>query len=561
MLVIILKAIFLAVLNRAELHQYAELFFDETVLGLKPESEEFMTASHEAFYKNLIDLFTIDRKELFNLPGCESFMNNFSTKTGSTVNRKFTSIGSYNITTSNPLIELDENRFLIPIPFILSEAVYESPFYWMMSDASYINCCTKNRGNVAEDIVFQYLSNVFQANARRRVLVKSSKGRADTDIDILCVLGSKALCVQVKSQKLTELSRKGDNSSLYKDFKRAVQDAYDQAWIARQKILDRSSKFFDEHSSEINLSEGIDEVYMVIVTTENFPSLTHQTHTMIQRKGDSPYPLALTVFDLELVAHYLPDPYDFLYYIRQRINLFDYFRGGEEMAYLGYHLTTKLWRYPNADLVTLDNRYSQIVDRNYFPFKLGINVSDTGDSIKNAWKDQRFELLCAYIKKIKVDKITDIIFHLYDLPGQARTTIVDRMLETKEKTLLDGQCHSVAIPPDEDNEPRFGLTYFSSENDSLEESQKKLLVLCNLRKYKSHADFWLGFASIKNSRNPFDCLIYNNTPWKYDEVLEEQAKYLPEPKIYSSPPLHKVCRNEMCPCGSGKKFKKCCLNN
>ncbi|MEE8128006.1 MAG: SEC-C metal-binding domain-containing protein [Nitrospinaceae bacterium] len=23
-------------------------------------------------------------------------------------------------------------------------------------------------------------------------------------------------------------------------------------------------------------------------------------------------------------------------------------------------------------------------------------------------------------------------------------------------------------------------------------------------------------------------------------------------------PSHKVQRNEMCPCGSGKKFKKCC---
>ena len=36
----------------------------------------------------------------------------------------------------------------------------------------------------------------------------------------------------------------------------------------------------------------------------------------------------------------------------------------------------------------------------------------------------------------------------------------------------------------------------------------------------------------------------------------EQAKNLPKTK--SLPPSSKVGRNDPCPCGSGKKYKKCC---
>ena len=70
----------------------------------------------------------------------------------------------------------------------------------------------------------------------------------------------------------------------------------------------------------------------------------------------------LSIFDLKLLTHYLNDPYDFLYYVRQRIALMDYFRADEEMAYLGYHLK-KSYTVDNADLVSIDTDYGGIIDR------------------------------------------------------------------------------------------------------------------------------------------------------------------------------------------------------
>ena len=70
-----------------------------------------------------------------------------------------------------------------------------------------------------------------------------------------------------KIKKLTELSRKGDDKALNDDFQGAVQDAYEQGIVSRRKILEKESKFIDDAGKEIQLSEEIDEVYIMGITT------------------------------------------------------------------------------------------------------------------------------------------------------------------------------------------------------------------------------------------------------------------------------------------------------
>lgn len=260
--------------------------------------------------------------------------------------------------------------------------------------------------------------------------------------------------MQVKSKKLTELSRSGNDEQLEKDFKGAIQDAYDQGIISRQKILDKKAKFYDKNKSEIKLPQQIDEVYIMGVTTENYPSLTHQAHIMLNKQEDSPFPIFLTIFDLELICHYLKDPYDFLYYIKQRTSLMDYFKADEELVFLGYHLNQKLSKIPNVDGICIDRNYGQLIDRNYYPTKIGLRVSDQGDIIKNRWKNEKFEQLCNKLKALHEPKITDIIFYLLEFSSNAREKMVHFIIETKQKTLQDNKTHNFSIPPDDNYLPR-----------------------------------------------------------------------------------------------------------
>lgn len=552
------------ILPMMELHQYVELFFEDVTDKKNLSMDGIGENEWKSFYKGLIELFIIRKSDFNSDVNIESFLDNFSVSNKKGLNSQFKTIGNYNLINSHPIIKLDEEKYFVPIPFLLFEAIYESPFYWMIKDKEYEDQAGENRGRVGEEITYEFLLKVFgENNTFKSVKIAAKKGKDDTDIDVLCILGSKALCVQVKSKKLTTLSRTGNDEQLQKDFQEAVQDAYEQGLVSRNKIIEKNAKFINKNGSEIKLSEEIDEVYIMGVTTENYPSLTHQVHIMLDKKNDNPFPIALTIFDLDLLAFYLNDPYDFLYYIKQRISLMDYFKAGEEMIFLGYHLQRKLWKIPKADGCLIDTSFAQLVDRNYYPLKAGLEVSDEGDTIKNRWKNEDFDRLCNQLKNIDQAKITDIVFHLLDRSENAKKNLVDLIIKTKQKTLNDGKTHNFYMPPDDSYSPRVGVTYSSLNSDNAEELGKNLLTLCLVEKYKNKGDVWIGFGSLKNSYNMIDIVAFKDQKWKYNEELENMSKIILEGKGHGRYIRieKKIGRNEKCPCGSGLKYKKCCGKN
>lgn len=549
------------ILPKMEFYQYRKLFFQEEI-NEEELSTTKITASHwKSFYEKLIDLFVIKKEDISSAINIEDFLKNFSVNPQKGLNSHFNTIGDYNITNSHPIIKLDNEKYFVPITFLLFEAVYESPFYWMITNPAYRDEAAKNRGKTGEDITYDFLLKVFgECRTFQSVKIISKKGHDDTDIDVLCILGSKALCVQVKSKKLTELSRKGDDRALKLDFQGAVQDAYEQGLIARQRIIEKGAKFINREGQEIKLSEEIDDVYIMGITTENYPSLTHQCHVMLDKNDSAPYPIVLSIFDLEIIVHYLNDPYDFLYYIKQRINLMDYFIADQEISFLGYHLRKKLWKTPNRDLVVLDQSSAQAIDRNYYPLKVGLKISDEGDKIKNRWVNEDFSNLCKEIKTLKDDKITDIIFHLLDWSSDAKENLVSYIKSTKLKTSKDGKFHNFSMPPNDSDSLRVGVTYISLNTNDRYELKNMLLSFCRRRKYISKADAWIGFGSLKNGANMIDAIAFNNQKWVYNEELEKVSKDFFEAGNQGKFIRlgQKIGRNDKCRCGSGLKYKKCC---
>ena len=544
---------FLKTIPAMELYQYRIL-----LEKAKGDKKKFGREELESFCKNLLDLCVIRKSDFESDSDIDPLLKNFSIDLEECRKRELKKVGEFNLLTAQPIIPLDETRYFVPLSFLVFESIYQSPYYWMLN-TTYEDQAGHNRGKVGEEIVYNLLSKVFGENKTfKSVKIKESKKTTETDIDVLCVLGSKALCIQVKSQKLTALSRTGDGMSLMKDFERAVQEAYEQARVSRREILRKEAKFCDENGEEITLPEGIDEVYIMGVTTENYPTLNHQLKLMLNKEDTDPYPVFLTIFDLQLVAHYLSDPYDFLYYVRQRISLINYFDAAEEIVYLGYHLINKLWKHPGGDKCQLNDDYGQLIDRNYYPPKLGLEVSDEGDAIKNRWMNEEFNDLCNRLKILDAPRITDIIFHLLDLSGEAIQTLVSRISETKQKTLQDNKEHNFSMLPNgKAGGIHFGITYVSLNSDDMGELEKILLELSEARKNIGKCDVWVGFGSIKSSDAIIDSVVYSDQKWEFDQELEDLSKRT-LPKQGTAVRINKVGRNEPCVCGSPLKYKKCC---
>jgi hypothetical protein len=139
-------------------------------------------------------------------------------------NFKFNRPTDINLFYSKPIIHLKNNEYFIPLTYNLSEAIYNAPFIWMQEDLEYKNIASSNKGKIAEEISYDLFSKVFGfENVFKGVNIYQSKSKTVTEIDTLIFYKNNAICVQVKSKTLTNLSKSGDLESIKNDFEKAVE--------------------------------------------------------------------------------------------------------------------------------------------------------------------------------------------------------------------------------------------------------------------------------------------------------------------------------------------------
>jgi len=144
--------------------------------------------------KAALAVFCFEEKDLqhFGAAAVKGFVSAFSLVPGK-VNAKLRLPGQYNQLQSSPVVQLPDGRYFVPICFNLSEAIYESPFYWMNTDSSYASEALRHRGQFAENATANLLRSVFgTSNVYTNVEVRKTKGRNITDVDVLAICGQQS---------------------------------------------------------------------------------------------------------------------------------------------------------------------------------------------------------------------------------------------------------------------------------------------------------------------------------------------------------------------------------
>lgn len=492
-------------------------------------------------------------EELVQIAGnkATAFVTAFSLTPGE-VNQRLNLPGQDNELYARPMVCLPDNRYLIPIGFNLCQSIYETPFSWMYKDKAYRTEAGRHRGNFAQNFTAELMRKVFgHSNVFAEVKVQRSKAETETDIDILAVVGNKAVIVQVKSKRLTKLARMGEDDKLKGDFQSAIQDAYNQALLSRQAVLERTSKLIAE-GKEIHLSEKLDEAYLLCVTLDYYPAVTHQVEVYLKRTQHDPVPIALSIFDLDVLTFYLKDPFEFAYYLRQRIALSSHIKADSEMTLLGFHIKHKLFK-EKADLELLDNGFAQLIDANFQVLRGSVPRTKATDKLYPEWKNKEFEELIKQVKAIGDPNATDVIFFLYDLAGEAADKLVGIIKLLKARINKDHRSHDARMLVES---AKSGMSILCE--NSPYDLQKKLLPLLITSKYRSKADRWLAIGCIAGSPYLFDVIAFDKEPWKEDLALGEFVEKHFAGRGYALDPDGKrIGRNDPCPCDSGKKWKKC----
>ena len=481
-------------------------------------------------------------------------------------NEGFNALHDFNVITAMPLLRTPSGEFLSLQTYSLAEAIYEAPHHWMYQDEAYRPTLSKNRGDFTEDFVAERLGLVFgKDRVHLNVDIFKTKAAKVSDVDVLVVWGNRAIIVQAKSKRLTLESRKGNDQVIRSDFKKAVQVAYDQGAACAKSLIERDCRFVAADGREVALPDDIREIYIFCVVSDHYPALSFQARQFLKTESIDRVqaPLVMDVFAVDAMTEMLQSPLQFLSYVNRRANYAEQLMASQELTILGYHLTKNLWVQPDVNLMHLCDDFSAGLDIAMAVRRAGVQGAATPDGVLTRFGKTTVGRVVKEIEARPETATIDLGFLLLAMSEQAVTEMSRAVDKLAARTRADGKVHDLTFGFKEGS----GITFHCTDEPS-NVAGPRLESYCTLRKYRERASQWFGLCM--SSTGPdvrFGVsLVF---PWNQDEQMDEKTKDMKEPApidqalqklMKGRSRASKIGRNDPCPCGSGRKYKRCCLS-
>jgi hypothetical protein len=478
-------------------------------------------------------------------------------------NSQFNALHDFNIANALPLIPFEKDKYVLFHVYSLTEALYESPFYWMGADKAYASTAMRHRGLFTEEFSVECLARVFgEENVHCNIGIFEKKHQKVGEIDVLVLFGNRAIVLQAKSKRLTLEARKGNDGQIRDDFKKSIQDSCDQAYKCAKMLGDTKYTLKDCDSTEIAIPMPIKDAYVLCVVSDHYPALAFQARQFLQFQATdriSP-PFVLDVFTLDAMTEMLRSPLQLLSYIDRRTKYSDKLMASHELTILSYHLKQNLWLSEEHDMVMLGDDISTDLDLAMLARREGIPAKRTPDGILTRFAATT---LGRFVKEIEARPdpgAIDLGFMLLTLSEETVVEVSRGIEELARRARVDGKSHDLTVGLGKGGA---GFTVHCN-NDPIEIAGPTLQRHCHARKYTEHAKSWFGVC-VKPSDTSLRFGLNLDYAWERNDQLDALTKDMAKPGNLSAllkPPrtaTRKVGRNDTCPCGSGKKYKKCCL--
>lgn len=478
-------------------------------------------------------------------------------------NAGFKEVGDFNEVAARPLLPTGRGTVLLFSHYAIYEALYESPFFWMLDDKAYRPMAAKHRGAFTEQFAARRLISVF-GRENVHTNVNLYRGRAIVaEVDVLVIYGDRLIILQAKAKKLTIAARKGNDNQLKTDFAAAIQDSYDQGWICANELLSGGCRLVDDNKKDVALPPSIKEVFLFSLVSEHYPALAFQASQSLKFQTTNVIrpPLVMDVFLLDTLTEMLATPLRLLSYVKLRVAVSDKLMSGHELTVLGYHLKQNLWLDENHDLVMLEDSVVKDLDAAMLVRRDNQPGDRTPEGILTKMRGTRYESMIKEIENRADPATLELGFHLLSMAEDSCRN-VHRVLETiTRKTQSDGKRHDVTLAL---STPPCGVSFHCNPTVS-HEAITVLETHCAKRKYQQRAAHWFGVSVSPTGQVQFGVTL--DFPWEPSQEMEQlTADMKPASRVRDALPQFlgevrhaKLGRNDPCHCGSGLKYKKCCL--
>ena len=360
--------------------------------------------------------------------------------------------------------------------------------------------------------------------------------------------------MQAKSKKLTLEARKGNDLQLQNDFKAAVQDAVDQALDCAECLGDPTLTLRCKDGRVVPLRNPPGNVFPISVVADHYPALTFQARQFLQVSVSEPVlpPLVIDVFGLDAMTEMLESPLRLFSYLSLRGEFDEKLLGSHEHTFLSYHLKRNLWVADDTDMLMLEDSISADLDLAMAVRRSGMPGARTPDGILTRFEGTHFANIINGIEDQPHAVAIDLGLMLLQLNEDTVGKINSLIDEVLKRTAADGGLHDATfgIPT-----LSGGLTIHCSRLEH-KVAESRLMGHCKVRKYSQKADCWFGIALKPNGSLRFAGELVGE--WRFDRGMEDLVVDWENSRL-SAGGRGRVGRNQPCPCGSGRKYKRCCI--
>jgi len=481
----------------------------------------------------------------------------------SACNEHFTALHDFNIINAYPLIPMPDGQYALFHIYSLVEALYETPFYWMGADKAYVSTAMKHRGLFTEQFAVDRLTTVFgAANVLSNIDIFGSNGNKLGEIDVLVLFGDRALVLQAKSKRLTLEARRGNDLQIKDDFKKSIQDSSDQAYLCAQLLEEGKCAFRDAAGKTVTLPDKLKRIYVLCLIADHYPALSFQSQQFLKCTPTATIspPFVMDVFALDAITEMLSSPLQLLSYIDRRTGYAEKLMASHELTILSYHLKHNLWLNDGHDMLMLDDDFSADLDLAMLVRREGIPGKGTPDGILTRFSATALGRMIKAIEASPEPATIDLGFTLLALCGDAVIASSKAIDQIAKMAAMDGKNHDFTAAIGQSDT---GLTIHCN-NDPIDVAGPNLQRHCHARKYTERANAWFGVCLRPNDQ-ALRFGINLDFPWQQSDEMDVLTQGMGKAIRLHAGALRqrsngpKVGRNSPCPCGSGKKFKQCCI--
>jgi hypothetical protein len=432
---------------------------------------------------------------------------------------------AYNAASGTPLLWKETGEYVLFQQYSLFAALYESPFFWLGADKKYEPTALANRGRFTEAFALERLEKVFgTAHVYPNVDVWKSKGEKLGEIDVLVLFGDRAIVLQAKSKRLTLEARKGNDLQIKDDFKKAIQQSFDQAHLCGTALVRPNPILTDSQGNAISLRQPLKVVYPVCIVADHYPALSFQARQFLRTQAAARLaaPLVTDVFALDAMTEMLESPLRLLSYLELRARFGDKLMSSHELTLLSYHLKRNLWLNNNHDLVVFQDDIAADLDIAMGARREGLPGARTPNGILTWIRNTAVGRIISEIEALPEAFTIDLGLLLLELSQKTLETLNRGIRQITAETERDGKLHDITVGLATWSA---GLTIHCSPGDLLN-AQNSLRVHCERRKYAQKAERWFGLA-IRPDGSPLFGLK-QEFPWAQDVQMDELMRQWPK---------------------------------